>query len=452
MKDLLAYLFGSSQVENEVEETKSAIERIMEEAEEQEPLKVERKPLQTALKALDISGELEYDPEGFSLVCGEEADYRRYTEILLSPDAMEKLAKLGWVVTRCGDVAMSNEPAEFRIRFIEVTTAGEDNSDKASWPAPNPKLVKGLIKKGREFMDEPGPHDEESPVEYDDKTSDDNQKGVGKAQDGKDPEGKPKGSAKSEALELAEEILVNEEERCPHCEGQGYVDDEGNPKNEDMAAGDPNVHKCPRCQGRKVMPKSHATRYKGGVERKVSQNLGKPWKFEARHKAGCQCGFCKNMGSLGKKKKDEPKTDDSEQEPEGFGEAQEQPKATEKQVPYVDKHGKQRMVPWVTRPKAQDKKEESQRVALKRPFWGHKPGTKGKLTPGHSPDPVNKYTGKLRLKGSPPASVTDKDKGDLYDPTESAEPPRYDDVFEKLDAKKKKLTKPKSGGKVPKTF
>lgn len=238
MKDLLAYLFGGSQVENEVEETKSAIEQIMEEAEGQEPLKIERKPLQTALASLDITGDIDYDPEGFSLTCDDEADYRRYTEILLSPDAMEKLAKLGWVVTRCGDVAMANEPAEFRIRFLEITTAGEDGEGD-SWPAPNPKLVTKVVKAGRKFMSEPGPHDDDGPIEHDDKTSDDNQKGVGKAQDGEDPEGKPKGSTKSEGLSLAGQLI-----------GEG------------------------------------------------------------RHKDGCQCGFCKNMGSFGKKKKEGPDTEE----------------------------------------------------------------------------------------------------------------------------------------------
>lgn len=32
--------------------------------------------------------------------------------------------------------------------------------------------------------------------------------------------------------------------------------------------------------------------------------------IEGRHKPGCQCGFCKNMGSFGKKKKDSEKSDD----------------------------------------------------------------------------------------------------------------------------------------------
>ena len=381
MKDLLAYLFGGSQVENEVEETKSAIEHIMEEAEKQEPLKVKRTPLINALKALgidDVSNKVEYDPEGFALVCPDEGEYRRYVETLMSPDAMEKLAKLGWVVTRCGDVAMTNEPAEFRIRFLEIS--GTDDSEKDAWPAPNPKLVADLIKKGREFATTPMDRDSENEINpVENPTTAPNQKhaGVGKEQQGKDPEGKPKGSGKSEALNLADQLLdVNEEERCPHCEGQGYVDDEGNPHSDETK--DERCHVCPRCKGRKTMPKAHAARYKRGVEREVSKNLGKPWKYEARHKAGCQCGFCKNMGSFGKKK------EESEAE-----EPEEQNEAHQVEVDYVDKHGKSRKVPFIRKGKAPQE--------------------------------------------------------------EAVEPPRYDDMFEAI-AKKKKLTQPKQGGKVPKSF
>lgn len=212
MKDLFAYLFGDSQMESEVEETKAMIEKIMEEADDQEPLKIKRTPLLAALKALglkDVRDEVQYDPEGFSLVCKEESDYREYVRLLMEPDAMEELAKLGWVMARCGDVAMSNEPAEFRIRFLEITTV--DTNSKDEWPTGNQKLITGVIKKGREFMDKPGPHDEESPVEFDDKTSDDHAKGVGKEQDGKEPEGKPKGSTGK--TESAEDTLAANEKR-----------------------------------------------------------------------------------------------------------------------------------------------------------------------------------------------------------------------------------------------
>lgn len=282
MKDLLAYLYGGSQIESEVEETKEAIEKIMEQAEKEEPLKPKRTPLVKALSSLgikDVDDEIEYDPEGFSLKCKEEGEYRRYVRILLEPDAMEKLAKLGWVVTRCGDVAMTNEAPEFRVRFLEITTV--DSSDKDSWPAPNVSLVKKAVKAGREFMDEPGPHDDDGPLEYDDKSSDDNNKGVGDAKDGADPEGKPKGNTgrvKAESKLLVDRLLA--------------------PVNEDEL-----------------------------------QERG-------RHKDGCQCGFCKNMGSFGKKKKeggekaDEPKADEPKggEEDGGVSHGSEAPKSGEGEV------------------------------------------------------------------------------------------------------------------------
>ena len=34
--------------------------------------------------------------------------------------------------------------------------------------------------------------------------------------------------------------------------------------------------------------------------------------MEGRHRAGCQCGFCKNMGKFGKKADDKPEGDDED--------------------------------------------------------------------------------------------------------------------------------------------
>lgn len=59
--------------------------------------------------------------------------------------------------------------------------------------------------------------------------------------------------------------------------------------------------------------------------------------------------------------------------------------------------------------------EGGSRVALRRAFWGHKPGTKGRITKRHDASPVNRYTGTLKLRGSPLASVRDEDEGDLFD-------------------------------------
>lgn len=226
MKELLAYLFCGSQAETEFDEACSVVESILEAADKQEPIVAERTPLVKALKALKLDvpdSALEYDPEGFALCLDNEADYRNAVALLMEPDAMEKLAKLGWVVTRCGDNAMSNEEPSFRVRFLEITTC--DAEDSESWPAPNQELVKKLIKQGREFVNEPFERDDDNPVE-DTAAPDEQQAGVGKAQAGKNPEGKPKtGKSKTESANLVAALLGEGGHKpgctCGFCKNKG---------------------------------------------------------------------------------------------------------------------------------------------------------------------------------------------------------------------------------------
>ena len=63
--------------------------------------------------------------------------------------------------------------------------------------------------------------------------------------------------------------------------------------------------------------------------------------------------------------------------------------------------------------------QKGDRVALKRKFWGHPVGAKARITSRHAPSPVNKYTGKMKLRGSPLASFSDKDEGDLFQRTKA---------------------------------
>lgn len=190
--------------------------------------------------------------------------FRAAHAILNEPDSMHKLASAGWVYSLQGDIAQANEPADFRIRFLEIDEIEPENM-KASADAgieTRNNRIKDILKKGREFATTKPEHSDMNPVEFDGKTSDDRGKGVGKEKDGAQPEGKPKGSTK-ESLEEAW--------KCKKCGGTDAV----------VKGGD---HKCKDC-GATIVPA-----------------------MEGRHKAGCQCGFCKNMGSFGKKK---PKDDDS---------------------------------------------------------------------------------------------------------------------------------------------
>lgn len=198
-KHILDFLFGESQIETEMDETREALDTIFEAAEDAPPIKVEKAPLAKALKVLGVNTDtgLELDPEGFSL-CLEPSDYTAACRILRTPDSMEKLAEMGWVATFLGDIAMTGEPeGEYRIRFISIYTP--DPEDSTDWPAPNPKLVADIIKKGREFATTPVERDPNNPVKDMD-AGNKKAAGVGKEKEGDAPEGKPKGSAKAEAL------------------------------------------------------------------------------------------------------------------------------------------------------------------------------------------------------------------------------------------------------------
>ena len=227
-KNILAFLFGDSQVESEIDETRDAIEQIFEEAEDAEPLKAKKTPLAAALKALGVSAEdgLELDPEGFSICYCEEEPYREACQLLTEPEGMEKLAELGWFATRMGDKAMTGEmQPEYRIRFIDITTPEPEN--KTDWPAPNNDLMTSILKKGRELATTPFERDPNNPV-TDIDAKDDKHAGMGKEKDGSDPEGKPKGGTKSEARNLVDHLLgpVNEGGHkagctCGFCKNKG---------------------------------------------------------------------------------------------------------------------------------------------------------------------------------------------------------------------------------------
>jgi hypothetical protein len=263
-KNLIQFLFGESQVDDEIA---TLVEDIADmDTEGATTLKVDKAPLSKIINALGIEGgSLEADPRGLSMVF-DDGDLFRAAHVLLNePDSMHKLAAAGWVYSLQGDVAQVNEPAEFRIRFLEIDNIEPENM-KASADAgidTRNKKIKDILKKGREFATTKPEHDDEmNPVEFDDKGSDDRGKGVGKEKDGAQPEGRPKGATK-ESLEEAW--------KCKKCGGTESI----------VAGGD---HKCKDC-GAAIVPA-----------------------MEGRHKAGCQCGFCKNMGSFGKKK---PKDNDS---------------------------------------------------------------------------------------------------------------------------------------------
>lgn len=367
-KDLLKFLFGESQVDEEIAGIVESIADM--DADEDGGLKVDKQPLAKALSALDIDTKgLENDPRGLSLVFTNGDEYRAAHAILNEPTNLHKLAELGWVFSTQGDVAQTREPAEFRIRFLEISEVEPQNE--------NPKPTKGtakntaisaVIKKGREFATTKPPHDDDmNPVDHADPKDGGRHKGVGDAKDGAHPEGKPKGVGESDQDGKRGGIGKEEDGKDP----------KGTPKGSDGGAADPSttaarlagltkpkdgeqpdgkmkgvnemtttgsmgtvdapglvskngIMHAPGCDcedcKRKDVGEAKAKdkapcKYCGS---KVHDSDNCPTGFAARgkkremaeggHKSGCKCGFCMNKGNIhtrGKEKKEGEETTES---------------------------------------------------------------------------------------------------------------------------------------------
>jgi hypothetical protein len=206
-KNLLEFLFGPAAVRESSQTLGEDVVKLFEEADqaETEQMVANKKPLAAALKEIGITNEVEEGPQWCEIRCEDECEHREHLRLLADPDNMHKLAELGWVAAKCGDQAMSNEPPCFKIGFIELNMLGmPDNKQDA-------ESLETVIKNAQKFATTPLDRDDDelNPVQTDIKPSDDNQKGVGKAKDGDDPKGKPKG-AKSESLtarDLARRML-----------------------------------------------------------------------------------------------------------------------------------------------------------------------------------------------------------------------------------------------------
>jgi len=323
-------------VRDEIDESLGEDLRKLFEAADDADLTTRKSSLVDALKACGVSGDVKDDPEGFCLAFEDGDEYRAACGCLAEPETFHKLAELGWVVAKGGDRAMSGEPADYGISFLEITTVVTGDSDKA----PNAEKVRKDSRK--DATAEQDRDDELNPVEDKDYTSDDNQKGMGDAKDGADPEGKPKGS-KSESVHplaahfdgpageglprankrgrnvydaaksIADSMLGKDSESailrsvakragldpldaalhnvgdkaCPECGSMAYLNPQGDTAND---------YQCSGCGyswvGELLSGETGYPLDKGRVQ-------------EGGHKAGCTCGFCKNKGKgFGKKKKD----------------------------------------------------------------------------------------------------------------------------------------------------
>jgi len=209
--NLLEFLFGEAVVrETKDHDLGEQIVRLFEEADEVEGIEMvaNKKPLADALKALGIDEPVEVGAQWCEIHCDDDAKYHDYTSKLVDADAMTKLAEMGWVMVKCGDSGMANEKPDYKIGFIEIQTAETTDGDK---PKDAEKIRKDAQKDDATEFKRDGKKDQ-NPVELDDPGDElgGKQTGVGKATDGKDPEGTPKGTAKKVKESKSPKALVDD--------------------------------------------------------------------------------------------------------------------------------------------------------------------------------------------------------------------------------------------------
>jgi hypothetical protein len=140
--DLIKFLFQDSQEETQ-------LEAILEECAGVERLEVKKQPLASALKSLGVRNDVELDSDGYVLLYGDYDEFAADMTALTSPDGINALAELGWIVANSGDISGPGtmELPEFKIKFFEVNcpepSDGKGDEDME-------KVQKHLITKGLE--------------------------------------------------------------------------------------------------------------------------------------------------------------------------------------------------------------------------------------------------------------------------------------------------------------
>lgn len=203
--DFLKFLFEDSANEKlDAPDLGEQLITLFETADDLEKVEANKQPLETALKSLGVKGTAEAFPQWCEVCFASGDEYREAVNAIFTADGLHALAQAGWIPARQGDQAMSNEPECFKLGFYEVAVAGEDASDAEEAPDLE-KILKDAREDSSTEMDRSD--DDLNPVENPDTEGGSRDKGVGKASDGKDPEGKPKGSKNESAQELADHLL-----------------------------------------------------------------------------------------------------------------------------------------------------------------------------------------------------------------------------------------------------
>jgi hypothetical protein len=238
---LLKFLYGESQIREELSGIGPDLARLLEAADsvEHDTLKHSKVELRTALKELGIEGEIKEDPAGGCLCLDDGEGYAHVLRVLAEPSAIHRLAELGWVAEKVGDAAMTNEPAHYRVKFLEIDLADTTSSEPAMTHAKTMAFTKKENEQARAFASTP--MDREAPaIKAGGKTT-----GVGKATSGEAPEGKPKGSVRDNlskgmtAAQIAARLLEDDFVTCGNCSHRFDYDEE--------PGWDKDEVKCPKC-------------------------------------------------------------------------------------------------------------------------------------------------------------------------------------------------------------
>jgi hypothetical protein len=154
MKDLKALINYLYDAQEEID-FRDDLLNLAEQIKTENRIEVKKGPLNKALSAIGVSvPDDKLVPEYASVVAHFDSaeDYQAAVNSLESPDGMEKLAELGWVMNICGD-SDPNQP-DYRIRFLEL--------DLHNGPLKNDQKDVNLDKMMRDVADTFS-HDEEDP-------------------------------------------------------------------------------------------------------------------------------------------------------------------------------------------------------------------------------------------------------------------------------------------------
>lgn len=172
-KDLLKFLFVES-ANNASMELDEYHALVAEEMDKAESMETQNGDLKKVLSKLDISSDVEVDPERGHAIDFEDAEeFNKAVAKLRSVEGLTELGEAGWIASVAGDI----DPEGEELSIIFTSIGDNDLPDNTTELADVEKLAKDSY----EFVNDPLPDRE------DEKPTQDKGKGVGDAKDGEKP-------------------------------------------------------------------------------------------------------------------------------------------------------------------------------------------------------------------------------------------------------------------------